>query len=246
MKRIVIGLIIFVLAVIVFIAIELLFIKYNGTPVAAPEIPRAVQELGAGPELTYVVMGDSSSIGQGADYDESYSLNSAKHLAKKYKVKFINLGISGARVRTVFGEQTAKAAAYKPDVVLIAAGANDTTHFTNLKEIQEYLTKTVEELKKANPRVKIIVTRSAALDSVPRFPWPAKQLLGLRTRQVNKAFQPIIQKYGLTAAPIAERTREPFLRDPTLLAADKFHPNGRGYALWTPVINEALDQALAK
>ena len=47
-------------------------------------------------------------------------------------------------------------------------------------------------------------------------------------------------------APIAERTGPSFRKDRTLFAADRFHPNARGYALWIAVINDALDAAIAR
>jgi len=54
------------------------------------------------------------------------------------------------------------------------------------------------------------------------------------------------QNYGLTFAPIADRTGPLFRRDRTLFSDDRFHPNDRGYATWTAVINEALDRALGR
>ncbi len=232
------------LALVIFIVAELLIIKYNGSPVPAPDIPRGPEVLGSGPALTYVVMGDSTSIGQGADYNDSYALASARKLAAGHRVKFVNVGISGATAKSVLDIQLPKAVKYKPDIVLLAVGANDATHFTSGKSIQQSLQRIIDGLKQANCNVRIVVTGSPAMDSTARFPWPAKQLMGLRTKQVNAAFAPIIRENGLTLAPIAAKTRAAFLADPTLLAADKFHPDDRGYALWIPVINQALDQAL--
>ena len=48
----------------------------------------------------------------------------------------------------------------------------------------------------------------------------------------------------LTFAPIAAETGPQFRRDPSLFAADRFHPNDRGYATWIPVLNRALNQAV--
>jgi lysophospholipase L1-like esterase len=235
-----------VLALLLFVVVEFLIVKYNGQVVAAPNIPRGPETLGSGAPLTYVVMGDSTSIGEGTDYSHSYALASAEHLARNYQVKFINIGISGATVKSVLDVQLAQAVKYKPDAVLLAVGANDATHFTGGKSIQMSLRQIINGLKQANCKVQIVVTGSPAMDSVRRFPWPLKQLMGLRTRQVNNAFAPIIKQDNLTQASIALKTRAAFLADPTLLAADKFHPNARGYALWTPVVNQALDEALAK
>lgn len=229
---------------VLFIIAELVYIVTNGDPVPAPTIDRSVRTLGSGPELTYVVMGDSTTISQGSDYEDGYAVSSAKHLAENYSVSFSNVGISGATSRSVLDEQLTEAKQRKPDLVLLAVGANDTTHFTSGKSIQASIQQIIDGLSEANPDVRIVVTRSPAMDSVTRFPWGAKQLMALRTRQVNKAFEAIIEKNGLTLAPIAEKTRDAFIADPTLTAVDNFHPNARGYALWKPVVDDALDQAL--
>ncbi len=231
---------------VVFVIAQLIYIKTNGDYVPAPSIDRSIRTSGSGPGLTYVVMGDSTSISQGSDYEDGYAVSSAKHLSDKYLVSFSNVGISGATAQSVVDDQLEKAVERKPDLVLLAVGANDTTHFTSGKSIKQSLQQIIDQLREANPDVQIVTTRSPAMDSVSRFPWGAKQFMALRTSQVNKAFAQIIDKNDLTLAPIAEKTRDAFLADPTLTAADNFHPNARGYALWKPVINNALDEALAK
>jgi lysophospholipase L1-like esterase len=234
------------LVLVLLIIIELIVIKYNGTVVPAPNIPRQPQVLGSGKPLTYVVLGDSTAVSQGSDYKHGYAIASAKNLANTRQVTFINLAISGATGKSVLETQLSKALARRPDVVLLAVGANDATHFTNGRTIRDSVSKIVTGLRQANCDVRIVVTRSPAMDSVGRFPIGAKQIMGLRTKQVNDAFAPLIKDLDLTHAPIAEETRAAFLADPTLTAEDKFHPNARGYALWIPIINRALDQALAK
>lgn len=231
---------------LILLFIEYLYIKYNGSTVPAPTIPRQPQTLGTGPKLTYVVMGDSTAIGQGTEYKNSYAVASANQLAQDYQVQFVNVGVSGAKTQDVLDTQLKKAATYKPDLVLLAVGANDANNFTSGKTIQSGLQQTIDGLKKSNPKVRIVVTGSPAIDAVPRYIWPYKQFRGLRTKQVNDTFASIIDKNNLTFAPIAAKTRSAFLANPTLFAADKFHPNARGYALWTPVINQALHEALSK
>ena len=231
---------------IVFVIAQITYIMTNGDPVPAPAIDRSVRALGNGPKLTYVVMGDSTAISQGSEYEDGYAVSSSKHLAEKYSVSFSNVGISGATAGSVVAEQLVSAVQRKPDLVLLGVGANDTTHFTSGTSIKASLQKIIDSLRQANPDVHIVVTRSPAMDSVTRFPWGAKQFMALRTRQVNKAFAEIIETNNLTLAPIAEKTRDAFIADPTLTAVDNFHPNARGYALWKPVINDAIDRALAK
>jgi len=230
--------------VVVLVIIEFIVVKNNGAQVDAPIIPRETQVSGSGPKLTYVVMGDSTTISQGSEYQDGYVIASVKHLAKNYTVTFANVGISGATAKTVLDNQLAGATAYKPDVVLLAVGANDATAFTSSRSIQASIQSIIDGLRAANPSVRIIVTGSPAMDSVTRFPFISKLIMRLRTYQVNKAFEQTIAKNSLTLAPIAEKTRAAFLADPTLTAVDKFHPNARGYALWIPVINRSLDEAL--
>jgi lysophospholipase L1-like esterase len=234
--------IILIIAVAIFA--EYIIIIKGGSPVAAPDIPRSESSLGSGMPLKYLVMGDSTSIGQGTDYAHSFAMASAEHLAKNHMVQFLNIGISGATAGSVITDQLAKAEAYKADVVVLAVGANDVTHFTSYNSVQASIEKITSSLINANCNVKIVLTASPAMGSVPRFPFPVKQIMGHRMGQVNKHIEQVINSKQLTLAPIAARTGEAFLHNPRLFAQDKFHPNTDGYALWIPVVNEALDSAL--
>lgn len=231
-------------AVVLFVVINMLIIKFNGKPVPAPTIPRGPQQLGEGRKLTYVVMGDSTAIAQGAPYKDGYAVASAKHLAAAHAVTFVNVGVSGAVANDVAGPQLTEALRYKPDIVLIAVGANDVTHFTSGSAVEQAMQQTIDGLRQANPAVKIIVTGSPAMDTVPRFPWAAQRIALWRVHSVNAVFERLVAKNHLVFAPIATETRAAFKADPTLFAQDKFHPNARGYALWTPVITRALDEAV--
>ena len=223
-----------------------LFVWLSGKPVPAPIIPREQQTLGSGPAKTYVVMGDSTAIGQGAAYKDSYAVATAQYLAKSYTVTFSNTGVSAARAKDVLENQVAKAVELKPDIVLLAVGANDAKNFTSGSRYTDAMLQIVTKLKAANCTVQIIVTGSPAMDSVSRFPIGAKQVMALRTKQINTALQPVLAKDYVHFAPIAEKTRQVFLDDHSLTAADKFHPNARGYALWTPVITEVMDSILER
>lgn len=244
LKRVIIGVGGVVVIVLLVIAVEILYIRYAGNNVPAPEIPREPQVYGSGTPLTYVVMGDSTSISQGGTYEKGFAVQSAQYLGKSRLVTFVNTGISGATAQTVKQDQLDKAVANKPDVVLLAVGANDVTHRTDFAAAQADLQEIVDQLRAANPAVKIVFTRSPAVDAVTRFPIGAKQLIRHRVESFNVSLEPFIARNNLVLAPVAEQTRQAFIEDPTLLAPDKFHPNDRGYALWVPVINSALDEAL--
>jgi lysophospholipase L1-like esterase len=243
MKKIILIVILLLLAAIVFIVIELLYIKLNGKNVAAPTIPRAAITYGTGRNINVVIIGDSTAIGQGTDYSNSYAVAVAQHLSKHYTVHLTNVGVSGARAADAVDGQLEAAAHSRPDIAVVAVGANDVTHFTSVHSYKNSLQTIISKLQTANPSIKIIVTGSPDMGSSARFPWPLKQLAGIRTRQLN-AVVPTVVGNNVIWAKIAKDTGGAFRKDPSLFAQDKFHPNKRGYKLWTVVINQAVDKAV--
>lgn len=237
--------IVILLAVLFLILIELLIIRFNGSNVAAPSIPREVEKIGSnGEPLKYVVLGDSTTVSQGSDYREGYAVKSAEHLAEKHQVSFINFGVSGARVKDVLDDQLSKALQEDPDIILISIGANDVTHFTRLSSFENDLEQTISKIRDKRKDTKIVVTGSPDMSTVARFPWLTKKIMGARTRQINSIYDKVISKYDLVHAPIAKETGPVFAEDKELYSPDKFHPNAEGYSLWTKVINSSLDEAL--
>jgi lysophospholipase L1-like esterase len=230
-----------VLCVVLFICGEALWITYNGTPVSTPTIDRGAKTLGNGAPLTLVVLGDSTAISQGGSYGKGYAMATAQYLAKDRQVTWVNLAVSGARSHNVADEQLSKALSYRPDVALVAVGANDVTHLTRYASARSSLQQTIKALRRVNPEIKIVLTGSPDMGSVPRFPQPVRWLAGERTKGLNRMVSQLAQDERVIFAPIAERTGPTFRRNPRLFAPDKFHPNTEGYRLWTPIITRSLE-----
>ncbi len=231
------GLMVFIACVFV---VNYLIITHNGTPVAAPDIPRGPETYGQGKPITYVVLGDSTTVGQGADYDRSIARETARHLGTVSSVTLHNLGVSGARAADVRARQVPQAVRLKPDVVLVAVTANDVTHLTSLSAVRQDLLASIQALRQANPTVRIVLTGAPQMGSVPRFPEPTKSLARLRTAQVNRMVERLALEERVRFAPIAAETGQAFLDNPKLFAADNFHPNADGYRLWVAVLNRTL------
>lgn len=230
---------------VLFIAGEILYIAFNGTKVPAPKISRETYTIGRGSPLRYAILGDSTAVAQGAHYDQGYSVASAKHLAMKRPVSWINYAVSGARAQDVLKSQLPKALTDKPDVVLIAVGANDVDKLTSPDRVANELRQCIEALRIANPKVAIVLTGAPAMGTIPRFPQPIRWYAGIRTTKLNKAVVQLTEETHTTFAPIADKTGPIFREHPEFFAADKFHPNAHGYQVWKPVINHALDAALS-
>jgi acyl-CoA thioesterase-1 len=232
------------LCILLLLAWQVLYITQHYTAsVPTPTIPRTTEQFGSGMPLRFVVLGDSTSIGQGAEYDKGIARMSARFLARSHMVALTNYGISGARVADVRQQELAKATAMKPDLVLIAIGANDVTHLTALSSVRTDMQFIITQLQRANPTVKIILTGSPAMGSVARFAPPTQWIAGRRVRQINAVFSAVTTQTHTILLPLAQKTGYAFKHDPSLFAADNFHPNARGYAVWQPVIEAGLAQA---
>ncbi len=213
-------------------------------PFADPS--RAPRTLGSGGRaLIYVVLGDSTGAGQGAPYERGIAIATARHLARSRQVVLTNLAVSGARMDDLATQQLDGAVALAPDVVLIAAGANDVTGLTTTTSVRRSLETIIDRLRAANPEVRVVVTAAPDMGAAPLLTQPLRAVAGVRTGQINAVIHDVVARRDLTLAPIAERTGPLFRRDPSLFAADRFHPDARGYATWVPVLNDALDRALA-
>lgn len=192
--------------------------------------------------VTYAVMGDSTAAGVGGTYEQGLAVSTAKELGRRYSVTMKNVAVSGARMRDVRRLQLPLIEPLRPDIVLLSAGANDVTHLTPVHSMRADLRAIVQALTAANRNVKIVITGSPDMGSPPRIPRLLRGIASLRTKQVNRMFREEAARLGLRFAPIAEVTGPLFRRDRSLFAADRFHPNDRGYATWIPVLNEALAQ----
>lgn len=227
------------IGLVVFVASQVLIVAFNGEKVPVPNITRSLT-LGKGAPLNYVVIGDSTAIGQGANYKDGVAYNSAEYLAQTHKVTLTNYGISGAVSSEVLDGQVDAAAKQKPDIALICLGANDVTHLSSLKSVEKSMTAIITSLQKSNKHIKIVLTGAPAMGVVPRFPFVVKFLAGIRTDQINKVIQKVADKKSVTRLKIAEITGPIFLKKPELFAEDNFHPNSKGYSVWTPIIIDAL------
>lgn len=198
-----------------------------------------------GPRLRLVVLGDSTGAGRGAPYERGIAVASARHLAKHRRVTLTNLAVSGARLGDVRRDQLPAAARLRPDVVLLAAGANDVTGLTRPGSVRDHLTAIAKGLRRARCGIAIVVTASPDVGSAPRLAQPLRMLAGLNTRRLNGAVEDVVREQDLVLAPLAKRTGRRFRADRSLFAADGFHPSAAGYAVWMPVIEAALDRAPA-
>ncbi|MBA3757304.1 SGNH/GDSL hydrolase family protein [Candidatus Saccharibacteria bacterium] len=235
-----------VVSILLLLAIStglLIYLSTRGPRTEVPVVNSSAQTLGSGQPLTFVVLGDSTSAGQGGNYTTGIAQSSAEYLAKSNTVTFYNFSVSGARINDVLNKQWPKAESLKPNVVLVSAGANDVTGRTSLKKVSIDFDKLINKIIEANCDSKIVLTGSPDMGSIPRLVQPLRALAGTRSESLNKVVDKLVKKYEIIRAPIAEKTGPAFRKDRFLFAIDKFHPNDAGYQVWIPVLTAALDAA---
>ena len=198
-----------------------------------------------GSRLIYLVIGDSTGAGQGAPYEEGIAVQSARHLALSHQVTMYNFSISGAVTNDVLRDQLPQTARLEPDIVLVLIGSNDVTHRTTPRDLQRQLGEVLTHFAVMPKPPKVIVSGAGDLGACPRFAQPLRWIVGLQTVKVNKLMRGVTLQHGAAWADIAAKTGPSFRSDPTLFYVDGFHPNSRGYAVWTEVIDNSLDSIKA-
>lgn len=216
----------------------------SGPKQQPPPAPVEIRVFGSGPPLAYLILGDSTAVNVGGTPGEGIAVQTAEHLARANSVSMKSLAVSGAQTNDVLDEQLPRLGEFRPDVVLLDVGANDVTHLTSARSLENDLQSIIEKLIEVNCDVKIVVTGAPDMTTPPRIPRLLRGIAGWRTDALNKVFRREVERYGLTFAPIAEETGPLFRKDRSLFSDDEFHPNARGYQTWVDVINPALDRAL--
>ncbi len=181
----------FIAIIVLFILLLILeaFIARSGGVENFTNPERTIKKYGTtGKALNYMVLGDSTSAGQGADYQDGIAVSTAKHLSKKYTVSMLNTSISGAIVKDVLNDQIKLVQDFKPDIVLISAGANDVTNLTSPSTLQKQLQEITTKVIASNCNVKIVLTASPDMGNPPRLPQPLRWITGLYSQHLNKTF----------------------------------------------------------
>jgi lysophospholipase L1-like esterase len=207
-----------------------------------------------GDPLRLVVLGDSTAAGVGVDRPE----HALPHLiaqriadAELREVHVVNYGWAGARVAHLVPEQLPRA--IRPlrrddaegflsgaDLVAVVIGANDATHRTRPARFRADLRATLEAIRSAAPKARIVHA------GIPTFRGALRTLEPLMfiTDHYSRLLRPISrEESGRAGVAYADLARDvpPRIRGRTdVLASDRFHLSAVGYAAWADVIVEAL------
>jgi lysophospholipase L1-like esterase len=192
----------------------------------------ATQGNSALPSLKCVILGDSSSAGQGAEsQSESYAYQFAQQvLLPCYDPIYLYfLAESGAKTADVIHKQLDQAIALKPDLVMIAVGGNDLIQFSDRRSfVQNYRL----ILQKLAP-IPVIVLNIPAFNCTPLLWEPIRSFLHWRARYFNAGLAPVCQCFANVQLVDIYAIQDDGRPDKhRFFSADKFHLSGLGYGLW--------------
>jgi lysophospholipase L1-like esterase len=194
----------------------------------------------------YVVIGDSTSVGQGAKIQtDNYSCQYAQLvLLKQYPaVKVYNLAVSGAKTQDVLSKQVEAAIALDPDLIMMSIGANDVTGLTNAEEFRRNYTIILQKLIGNSTKAKIVLLNIPSFSTSPLLWEPYKSAAHYQAGEFNKIIEAIAKtEQNIRVVDIYRGTEPDFRRFPKLnFSQDKFHPSSAGYSVWTRVISQTLN-----
>jgi lysophospholipase L1-like esterase len=218
----------------------LLFMQGLYVRKVTPRLPEAVGarsgEMGDGPALRLLILGDSAAAGVGTDVQErALSGQLAGRLAENNRLSWqlwAENGRTSGQCLALLERHTPEAF----DTVLISLGVNDVTSGLSLgKWLRQQKQLTELLLGKFSAR-HVIFTPLPPMHHFPALPQPLRWVLGERAKQFNQALCGFIANQPQCSLLAFELPMQA-----EFIASDGFHPSATTYALWAQQAANAID-----
>ncbi len=203
---------------------------------------------GPGEPIRFVVLGDSTGAGMGADEPhETIGATIANGVAafSGRPVVLTNVAVIGSESRHLDPQvDRALEAVPEPDVAVLLIGANDVTHRIETSTAVRHLEMAVRRLREAGAEV--VVGTCPDLGALQPVPQPLRLLARRWSRDLAAAQTVAVVEAGGRAVSIGDLLSEVFSAEPHIMfSADRFHPSPAGYArvaaALLPSVSAALD-----
>jgi lysophospholipase L1-like esterase len=167
----------------------------------------------------------------------------ARNLAarKGVPVDVASYAVGGSRVRDVVRHQLEAVLAGSPDIVVVAVGTNDALHLTSLVEVERSFQQLLYPLVAGVPAV--VVGGVGDLGGIQRVPFPLSAAVRAQGRRVNRVIRAVAEQSHAHYVDVSTVDRAFRRGGAGLFAADLFHPNEYGHALWAAVASPVVVHA---
>jgi acyl-CoA thioesterase-1 len=175
---------------------------------------------------TILFLGDSLTEGYQLSKEEAYPALVENELKKKDPtVKVINGGVSGATSASGLKRMDWYLKA-KPDIMVLALGANDGLRGLKVADTQTNLTNVIEKAQKQNIKVVLV-----GMQMPPNYGETYR-------KQFEQMFPTLAKKYKVKLVPFM---LEGIAANPALNLADGIHPNAKGHVILSKTMLKALE-----
>jgi lysophospholipase L1-like esterase len=189
-----------------------------------------------------VLVGDSTAAGVGtSQVGDTVGGQLAALLAGRGRhVLLSGVGVAGSRAGDL-GPQVSRALLGRPDVAVVLVGANDATTLTIGRRMTGPLASACGRL--AAEGIPVVLGSCPDLGAARAFLHPLREIHAAVGRLVARRQAAAVAESGTIVVDLAAATGPAFRSDPGTLAADRFHPSPRGYALWADALLPAVEFA---
>jgi lysophospholipase L1-like esterase len=195
------------------------------------------------PSIRYVALGDSYTVGTGAQLDESWPVLIAKRLQKEgLSIELVgNLGRNGWTSQNLIDYELPQLRILKPNFVTILIGANDFVQGVNDQTYQKHITYILDELLKILSDSKHIIVITIPDFSVVPVGKEFSQGRDI-TRGIQSFNQIMIQEAQLRGIKTVDLypLSQTMGKDSSLIAQDGLHPSAIEYAKWADLIKKSF------
>ncbi|MCF8043183.1 MAG: SGNH/GDSL hydrolase family protein [Desulfarculaceae bacterium] len=216
-----------------------LYVRRTVPTLPEPEGPRQ-GELGQGPELRVLIVGDSSAAGVGAEYQEqALSGRLAEALARDFRVSWLLVAQSGFTTQEVIDHlQVVTPQVW--DVALSVTGVNDATSGCRPKAFLARQKRLVTLLRHRFQVKRVVLSGLPPMHRFPSLPQPLRWYLGARAQALDAALE---RWAGLQ--PVCDYLPLNFDMDVEDMADDGFHPGPKVYEQWGQAVAEVIKAKMA-
>ncbi len=187
-----------------------------------------------------LLVGESPAMGVGVSDHTAGLVGQTAHAlagAAGRAVSWRVMGRSGASARNLLDEFIAPAAPTDADVVVIVLGVNDTIRLSSPAQWIGALEALLESLRRSAHALPVVLAAVPPLQYFPAIPWPLRQVLGLRSKLLDRA---AVEWARARRAVVHVPHPRALLADVSeAFCPDGFHPSAVGYHHWGAALASA-------
>ncbi len=199
----------------------------------------------ARPAVDLLLLGDSTCTGSGLDVPEDIWVRQLlPQLTERYHVRLVSVAAGGARVADVLRDQLPAVEGQQWDVAFVSVGANDALRAPSMALVTAQLGPVVDRLLE-HSRV-VLLAGIGDMGSSPRMLQPFDAVMRFRSWRLDRGHRRVAARRDRVRKVDMWADTGLWRSGADLWAADRFHPNRNGHALWAATIYPALDAAIAQ